>query len=443
MENIQDQADIRHYIITLWRYKYFIVFFVLLSIVVSFISCRFIEPVYRAEAVVSVASGERPFQSLLSSLMGGFSPPSGFGYNYDVVLRSRTLARRVSKIINLGERLKSSPEAKPPKDSDLVGFLQKGLKISTKEYGTIRIEFEWKKPKLVVDAANAYVKALGDFVNHNSAIQARKYREFVERQLGDAEVELALDEKNHRDFLEEHGMVKVDEELSARLTHYDDLKFQFITTEIALKMLRSKELTIGESLEESEKIPVEVITDMVVGQMRTELVKKELELAEAIRTMNESNPKVVVIREKIDEIRRKLYEHLLESTNAQVASLEVERISLDAKQEGLTSQIDMYEKELSGAPLLVQQYERLRRKVDVLVDVYKMLLKEYESARMAEKKQSDVLAVIDYAEKPPSPAWPNRKMIVTLSMIASFLVAVFLVFLIEYFRKLPPLSLEI
>ncbi|MEW6201954.1 MAG: GNVR domain-containing protein [bacterium] len=442
MEKAQDQADIRNHILTLWGYKYFIIGFVLLSVIVSFIACRFIKPVYFAESVVElVGGGQRMFGSdLVSSLLAGFAPLSGPTHNYSVVLRSKTLARRVSKMLNLPERLKPSAKAKPLKLDDTVGILQSGLKISTKDTGTMRIGFKWEKQSLVADAANAYVKALDDYVNLNSAIQARKYREFVDSQLNRTEVELALVERDHKKFLEQYGMIKVDEEMSAKLSRYEDLKFQLTMAEIAMQVVGSKEITIGEGLEDDEKIPAEVISDYVVAQMRSELVRKELELAESLHTMNESNPAVVMLHKQIDEIRQKLFEHISVSTNAQVATLEVEKISLEAKQEALNSWINIFEKELSHAPELVQKYERLTRRVSVLSYVYKMLLQEFESAKIAEKKQSDVLSVIDPAEKPKAPMWPNRKKIVSITAIASLLVSVFLIFLIEYFRNLPPLS---
>jgi uncharacterized protein involved in exopolysaccharide biosynthesis len=86
-------------------------------------------------------------------------------------------------------------------------------------------------------------------------------------------------------------------------------------------------------------------------------------------------------------------------------------------------------REYRGSPVLEYQVSRLQRDVQVKQEVYLMLAKAHEEARIAEARDIPVLTIIDAAVPPVRRSFPRRTLNTLLGLFLGGLVGLALVFL--------------
>src|SRR4029079_19147399 len=90
------------------------------------------------------------------------------------------------------------------------------------------------------------------------------------------------------------------------------------------------------------------------------------------------------------------------------------------KRQGGAAHLEVPTKQMPQAAL---EYVRRLRDVKYHEQLFELLAKQYEAARVDEAKNATVIQVIDEATVPDKRSWPQRWMIVIVSAIAAFLLA--------------------
>lgn len=420
--------ELRTLLLSIRRHKLFIAAFTLIACAAAGLWSLTIEPSYQATAVVSVAQSQAGRTGIIAQILGAV--PSA-GANYKAILVSRKLAADVRDSLRLEGKIKTK-DGVVPKDQ-IPMLLQSKISVDAAEPGILKISYSSPTPEIARDVANAYVDALNDYVVENSALHATKYRRFVEKQLAKTEQELTSSEDTLKAFLQQNKMLKVDSELQEKVAKHNGYLLELESSDLALTAVKSKIDSYSE-INPDKTVPVEILADSPVGVLRSQLLAKEMERAMLLQTWNDSHPRVLALQKDIDEIKTKLFAHIRLSSDNQIASLQVEKISLEAKKSGLNKLLSALDAELSSAPELTQKYIRIERKASTLSDLFKMLLTEYENARIEERKQADVLSILDPALLPGAPSWPKRKFILVMAFISALIASVFIAVITDYVR---------
>jgi uncharacterized protein involved in exopolysaccharide biosynthesis len=87
-------------------------------------------------------------------------------------------------------------------------------------------------------------------------------------------------------------------------------------------------------------------------------------------------------------------------------------------------------------PNLGLEYARRLRELKTQEAIFEQLTKQYEVAKLTEAKDSSSLQILDEAVVPAKKSKPKRAVIVLLSVVTSFFVGIFTVFIQEYFSKM-------
>ena len=87
-------------------------------------------------------------------------------------------------------------------------------------------------------------------------------------------------------------------------------------------------------------------------------------------------------------------------------------------------------------PALGMELTRLMREAKLQEEVFKLITTQYELAEIEEAKDVNTIQVLDTAIPPDTKSGPNRILIVLLSALGSFLVAIFLAFFCEFLDRL-------
>ncbi|SNB45567.1 Wzz/FepE/Etk N-terminal domain-containing protein [Geobacter sp. DSM 9736] len=196
-------------------------------------------------------------------------------------------------------------------------------------------------------------------------------------------------------------------------------------------------------------------TERVFLEKRIDLVKQDLKQAEdALRSFAERNKTIKVESQASATISG------VAKLKAEIAAFEVQLAALRSYQTEespevkllktsvakLKGQLSTEEGSGSGGsipgvgriPTLGLDYARLFREVKIQEAIFEQLTKQYEAAKLMEAKDASSLQVLDEAVVPTIKSKPKRSIIVILTTVTAFVLAVFLAFLLEYFEKMHP-----
>lgn len=198
----------------------------------------------------------------LGGLLGGGGGLKGPNDVYVAMLKSRTVADGLVQKFGLMERYKVDP-AHP---SDVYVALTGSTKITSGREGLITIEVDDKDPKQAAELANGYVNELLRLSGVLALTQASQRRLFFERQLAQAQDNLARAETAARQGLLTGGLVKVDDQGRAMVEVTARLRGQITAKEVQLGAMRTFA---------AERNPDLLLAQQEIESMRRELARIE------------------------------------------------------------------------------------------------------------------------------------------------------------------------
>jgi len=149
-----------------------------------------------------------------------------------------------------------------------------------------------------------------------------------------------------------------------------------------------------------------------IATFRARISAKEVEFKTAQTFASANNPRIQQLK-------------------AEIASLKEEMTKLEEKASSGTSGTFS----LSELPDAGLEYLRKLRDQKFYETLYGMLLKQLETARMAEAQEPSIIQVIDEAVAPQVKAKPKRKQVVILATVLGFFLSIFLAFIFEFVEK--------
>ncbi|MFH1702888.1 MAG: GNVR domain-containing protein [Nitrospirota bacterium] len=83
-------------------------------------------------------------------------------------------------------------------------------------------------------------------------------------------------------------------------------------------------------------------------------------------------------------------------------------------------------------PEVGTEYVRKLRDLKFYEDLYELLTKQYEAAKLDEAKEAALIQVIDKAIPPEKIAKPKRLLIILIATFTGFFLSIFVAFFVEY-----------
>jgi uncharacterized protein involved in exopolysaccharide biosynthesis len=392
----EEEVDLFELLSRIWKRRKLILAITLSITAISGIVSFFITPVYRATAkIIPLASQKQSFIPIPSDMLGlmgllGTEFGGSRAATIKAILQSRELAKRVIENTGIkkylygklwdeksGSLRKDIPPHKIPSDDELAEkFLKENLAVTEdKKTGVIEISiFFPKEPTLSAAIANEYIKELSKIVNERAYTVAKKNRIFLEERVKQTELKLSQVEQDFKDFQQRYNVVAIDKQM-----------------------------------EEGLKIYAELVAKLSEKEMQLEVMRK---------ITSPDNPEVVTLNYEISELRKKIRE-LEEGQKV----MQVKGYILDRSKKLIIP--------LENVPELAMEYIRRRREVEIQNEIYKVLLRALEQARIEEEKETLSFEVVDYAYTPRFKYKPKRKLIVMVSFVSSLFAGIFLALFLD------------
>ncbi|MBU1154165.1 hypothetical protein KKB84_09450 [bacterium] len=383
LSSLEEEVSIIDYLKVIAKYKNLIIslsfFATILSVVISLsmpkiyeASTTFLPPLKGQEGLLT--------KLISQSSLGGVSSLMGEGGTkgyFLPILKSRNIRERIVKRYQLIKFFKLDDQEGALKIGEAIEVLKGITTITQEKEGSIVVKVQLKSPRLAADIANAYVFELQNYINNSSLSVERNNRLFIKGQLDSALESLKRAENSFKAFQEEHQAISLDIQVEETIKKAAELKAQVMLIEVQLGVMKS-----------------------YVSPTHPEFEKKELE---------------------IKEIKK------------QLAKIEAGQGNPDPNKDLSRSSLSIIP--LQEVPKVSLELLRLKRSLVIQEMIYKLLLEEYEKAKISEAKEAIKIEVLDKATPSFKKIKPKIILNVLLAGTTSLFIGIFLAFFLEYLER--------
>ena len=329
------------YLLTVWRGRWVVLSVCGVGLAIALVITLTTPKVYESTATV-ITPKEGGGVGLLGlgaagllQQIPGFSLPS-LTPNRDLfvgLLKSRTMAEAVVERFRLQERYRARYR------EDAVKRFQKLSTIALSREGVISVRVEDTDPVVAAEMANFYLERLDRLAAQYSTGEAGKQRLFLVEQLAHAKVDLDTGEQALRSFQERNRAIVLQEQTRGAIDAAARLKGEIMAAEVQLQVMRN--------------------------------------------FATESNPEVIMLKRRIDELSRQLAQMQYGDGTSRLEASSRERRDFSVP--------------FVRVPEVGLELARLTRNVKVQETLVTLLSQQMEQARIAEAKDLPVVQVLDRA----------------------------------------------
>ena len=357
------------------------------------------------------------------------------------IIKSYPVAMRVVDSLNLDQirqQKKSFHETTEKERFErTVEALQKKLNVmASKKSNVIEVSYEANDAKLGAAVVN---KVIDTYINYRSQIsdETEAYK-FFEEQLSITDEKIRELEQRLAEYKQVKEMISPEaqkEILMTRLAEYEksltSVRTRRITKEAKLVLIK-EHLRRGQEL----SIPATEASDSPsrekhIAKLRGELLDLEIQREQLIQKYTAQYDEVIKLDRQIAMSRKRIESEIQQIVDMEATSIRALRI-----EEGiLQNLIEKTTREIKDLAQNEYEFSQLSRGIDDNREVYSMLLKQREEARISlAKLQKGVrIRVISPAIVPTDPVKPRKKINIALALILGIVGGLSLAFFIEYF----------
>ncbi len=365
--------------------------------------------------------------SALALLSGNASNPT---QSYIELMKSRSVLEPI--IVQM-----EWPE-EPPKAEK---FAKKYLEIKNiKGTDLIELKATGRTPEAAQSIASGVADNFRQLLTKQSQSEQSMMVKFLTDRLATAKKEMEQSEQDLEAFRQKEKVYVPDEQATAaikKITEYDQklaelqvqneadqTKLQGINGQLAKQNIALAQYGLSDNPE--------------IEQIRSTIVAKQIALIGLRQKYTEKHPDVVLAHQEIDELNAKLQDQIDNSIQAGTNTLnpihaallkdkvmtETE-LSVGQASAKVMQQIQgKNEQEISQLSAISLTYVELQRQTNITQEVYTVLVKNYEQAKIQEAMESMDIQVIDPADLPDKPSAPKKLLITVLGGVLGILIVI-------------------
>ena len=384
-----------------------------------------VPPTYQSTSLLRIKQDKGLSSSILSALPTGSDQMIKQEMNTDAeILKSRNVVIPV---------IKQTEELKDGKYPDYEGYV-KG-RITTNPYKDtqiLEVNVTGRTPEKAQEANSLLVKGFLNRLTELSHAESQATRKFLEQRVVSSKTELAGAEDRLKAYQVAHKIYSTTDQmkgLADQLTELDKVKAQnqldLETAQAALGSIKGQLSDAGAGIADSPAIQ----------QYKTQLAQLEATKASYTGKYTDEHPKMQEINQQIAQTRQSLNDEISKIVAQQAPSsstvqqkLLSDKFSSEAaiavaqsKNAAIAALEKKNDAEIAKLPEDQQGYIRVKRDADVAQEIYVMLAKRLEEAKVAEVMVPNEVQVIDEATLPEKPIEPRKLLTLAIAAILGIL----------------------
>lgn len=360
--------------------------------------------VVRAKATAGM-SGISSDMAVMAAL-AGFGNVKSDTQSYIEIMQTRSV---IEPLIEKTDTLDADDEIKEYKLLD--EYIKKYLKFDNpKGTDIIKITAISKDPQEAQQIAKGVVENMAVTLTKVNQTGTSSYRKFLEDRIQIADSEMKDAEAKLEAFKQKSGVFLPGEQATGIIEQLSEIDKSIAAVQVQ-RDTKAKQL---ELLDNGEVATVyNSGMDTAATEVRQALVSKELALKDAQQKYTDKHPAVIELKAELAALKAQVKKEAA----TEVAASNVRLNALNTQKAAIESKIS----QLSSDGL---EYVELSRKVATTREVYSILVKSMESARIQEAMNSMDLQVIAEANLPLYKSWPPKAIITIVGAIVGFMACI-------------------
>lgn len=445
LEDLQEQEklSLNDYLAIVSKYKFLIIVIATLIFLLSVVLTLLEKPKYTAKTVLMferVNTGSTFFP--VTDPLGMVALLN----NQTQILKSRSLMERVNLSLKEDTILMQKGYTK-------VYASRQNLSIN-KIQDTYIIEVIYKStdPFLAAYITNKIAREYYRMNLDAMRMTVSQVRIFLEEQLKKIESELNHSEILLRDYKKYNKISNLEDETRILINQVSQFETDYKGILLNIDTYTKQKEYLLKELDQTQKDMIENISSYrssVMENIFTEISKLETDKAYFIsQGYSNEHPKIVQINSKIENLRAQLKDETEKSFKEKIVQKDPFKYSgeiaqqileinnnvslLQAKAEALKKIIDFYNTKLENVPDQSIQLVRLERNAKVNEDIYLMLKRRYEEAKLQEVAEVGNVSIIDTAVVSTIPISPKKEKNFMLGIILGIFFGITVAFILFF-----------
>lgn len=338
--------------------------------------------------------------------LAGFGNVKSDTQSYIEIMQTRSV---IEPLIEKTDTLDADDEIKEYKLLD--EYIKKYLKFDNpKGTDIIKITAISKDPQEAQQIAQGVVENMAVTLTKVNQTGTSSYRKFLEDRIQIADSEMKDAEAKLEAFKQKSGVFLPGEQATGIIEQLSEIDKSIAAVQVQ-RDTKAKQL---ELLDNGEVATVyNSGMDTAATEVRQALVSKELALKDAQQKYTDKHPAIIELKAELAALKAQVKKEAA----TEVAASNVRLNALNTQKAAIESKIS----QLSSDGL---EYVELSRKVATTREVYSILVKSMESARIQEAMNSMDLQVIAEANLPLYKSWPPKAIITIVGAIVGFMACI-------------------
>ena len=455
-----EEVHLRDYLDVIFRRRWLIVSFLMLTFISTLILTLASPKIYKASSSIEVSPQDQKVTKFEEVVASDVQVQEFYQTQVDL-LQNSELARRVIENLELAENpiiketlygkghkgfaarfkgfLKSiisvdkekgdsaqiAPEA--IQQQRLLKFVEDNLEVSPKRNSMIiGVSFTSPDRNLSMNVVNAFVEEFVRWNMEKKLEASQMARDFLMKQIDRAKINLEKAEEDLNRFGKQAGIVSLDAKLNSVYRQLEELNSAFAVAETDLI---SKEAAYKQAKTEGASTLPQVMNNELIAGLKAEYARLHSEYDDLAVTFHDAYPEVQALKTKMNSIgdRIKIEEKrvFLAVENEYKAALE--------KVKSMKARVEAQKKAAIDLNERATQYKIMAREVDTNKGIYQSLLERTKEIESMVGVSSSNIHVVNKAMLPIKPFKPKVGLNLLLALVVGLMGGVGLAFFLEYF----------
>lgn len=427
----QDTIDLRQIgqIIAKYKYRLFSIVAVTtaIAIAVAFILPKEYESTTLIRAKQTQGSGISMQAGAAVALLGGSAPSAV--QSYIEMMKSRAVLQPVIDEIEW-------PEEPPQADE----FAKKFLELKNAK-GTDLIEVR-AKGRSQEEAQMIALDVSGNFkdlLTKQNQDQQSIMVKFLTERLSVAKTDMEKAEQDLENFRQKSKVYVPDEQVKAYIKKISDIDQKLAEVQVQNEADQAKLTDLTDQLgrQNAALAQYNLSDNPEIGKIRSAIIEKQLALVGLQQKYTEKHPSVVTTRKELAELNKTLRSEVEKAVVSGTMTMnpvqggllkdkvltETELAVGQASVEALRKVQSDSEREISNLSANSMTYIGLERQAKIAQEVYGVLVKNLEQAKIQQAMESMDIQIVDEANLPVKPSDPKKTLIAMIGLILGVIIS--------------------
>lgn len=401
-------------------------------------------PIYRSNAKIYV---EREIDTEKAMLFGLNSPLTYEKLDWlnseSEILQSYPVLERVMRALDLNKVEGSSQSLtelqKAANFERALKTFQKTLKVEViRNSNIIDIAYDAKDPRLAAAVVNKLVETYSQY--RAEVFTDTEPHDFFEQQIKIADEQLRVLEERQTEFKRDSEVISPQAQTGILLSKVSDYQRSLTETQTQRLGKAAKLKIIREQLKAGQAINIpttessnSLSREKYIAKLKGDLFDMEVRRDRLLQKFTPDYEEVVNLNSEIAVTKKSIHNEVQQIIEEEESSLRV----LEAQERSLQAAIATINQDIKNFAEKEYQLSQLSRGIDDNKQIYSMLLKQREEARisLAKAQRGIKIRIVSPGIVPVKPIKPRKALNIALGIVLGLSVGLGMAFVVEYIQK--------